>query len=173
MPHGYDHKYIYSHLGYNLKPLDIQAAIGRKQLEKIDGFVAARRANHARLVKALSSYSDFLMLPQATPNSEPSWFGLLITLQDNAPFSKSELVNYLEERKIQTRQLFGGNLLRQPAFKNVNYRVVGDLTNTEKIMNDAFFIGVYPGLTDAMLGYVEGVFADFFKTVRATGSAAA
>jgi CDP-6-deoxy-D-xylo-4-hexulose-3-dehydrase len=173
LPSGYDHKYIYSHLGYNLKPLDVQAAIGRQQLRKLDRFVAARRANHARLSAALAAYEEFLLLPRATPHSEPSWFGFLITVRDGAPFTRGELVGYLEKHRIQTRQLFGGNLLRQPAFQNVAHRVADDLSNTDKIMNDAFFIGVYPGLTTAMLDYVEEVFANFFTAVRTTGRAAA
>jgi CDP-4-dehydro-6-deoxyglucose reductase, E1 len=151
LPEGYDHKYIYSHLGYNLKPLDVQAAIGREQLRKIDDFVAARRANHSRLVAALRPFEELLVLPQATPGAEPSWFGLLLTVRDEAPFTRTELVRFLEDHKIQTRQLFAGNLLRQPAFRNVAHRVVGDLTNTDQLMNSAFFIGVYPGLTYAML----------------------
>jgi len=166
LPCGYDHKYIYSHLGYNLKPLDVQAAIGRQQLRKLDGFVAARRANHARLLAALKPYEEFLHLPTALPNADPSWFGLLLIVRHGAPFSRADLVNHLEKCHVQTRQLFGGNLLRQPAFQNVHHRVVGDLLNTDKIMRDAFFIGVYPGLTDSMLGYVEQVFAVFFDAVR-------
>jgi CDP-6-deoxy-D-xylo-4-hexulose-3-dehydrase len=162
LPRGYDHKYTYSHLGYNLKPLDVQAAIGRQQLKKLDRFVAARRANHARLVAALRPYEDYLVLPQATPHSEPSWFGLLLTVRDGAPFSRDELVRWLESRRIQTRQLFGGNLLRQPAFTGVKHRVVGDLTNTDKIMRDSFFVGVYPGLTAEMLDWMEKSFHDFF-----------
>jgi CDP-6-deoxy-D-xylo-4-hexulose-3-dehydrase len=173
LPCGYDHKYIYSHLGYNLKPLDVQAAIGRQQLRKLGSFVAARRANHARLVKALAAHEEFLLLPQATAHSEPSWFGLLLIVRNGAPFRRDELVRYLENRNVQTRQLFGGNLLRQPAFQKVSHRVVGELSNTDKIMADAFFIGVYPGLTGAMLAYVESVFADFFHTIRETGRAAA
>jgi CDP-6-deoxy-D-xylo-4-hexulose-3-dehydrase len=166
LPCGYDHKYIYSHLGYNLKPLDVQAAIGRQQLRKLDDFVAARRANHARLRAALAGYEEHLLLPRATPHSEPSWFGFLITVRDGAPFTRADLVHFLEQHQVQTRQLFGGNLLRQPAFRGVNHRVVGDLTNTDKIMNDAFFIGVYPGLTCAMLDHVEEVFSHFFAGVR-------
>jgi CDP-6-deoxy-D-xylo-4-hexulose-3-dehydrase len=166
LPCGYDHKYVYSHLGYNLKPLDVQAAIGRQQLRKLDGFVAARRANHARLVAALRPYEEHLLLPRATPTSEPSWFGLLLTVCDGAPFSRADLVRHLEGRQIQTRQLFGGNLLRQPAFKGVAHRVVGGLENTDKIMNDAFFLGVYPGLTEAMLAHVEEAFAEFFARMR-------
>src|SRR5262249_55218372 len=146
---------------------------GRQQLKKLDGFVAARRANHARLVQALRPHAEFLLLPEATPNSEPSWFGLLLTVRDGAPFTRTQLVRYLEDRRIQTQQLYGGNLLRLPAFAGVQHRVVGGLANTDKIMNDAFFIGVYPGLTPPMLDYVAGAFDDFFRTVRATGRAAA
>jgi CDP-4-dehydro-6-deoxyglucose reductase, E1 len=163
LPAGYDHKYIYSHLGYNLKPLDLQAAIGREQLRKLDDFVAARRTNHARLLKSLNPFEEFLILPKPTPGADPSWFGLLLTVRDDAPFSRLELVRWLEERQIQTRQLFAGNLVRQPAFRGVPHRVVGQLTNTDRIMNDAFFIGVYPGLNDAMLTYVEQTFAKFFE----------
>jgi CDP-6-deoxy-D-xylo-4-hexulose-3-dehydrase len=166
LPFGYDHKYVYSHLGYNLKPLDVQAAIGRQQLRKLDAFVAARRANHSRLVAALAPYEEYLVLPRATPQSEPSWFGLLLTVRPGAPFTRQELVAHLERRQIQTRQLFGGNLLRQPAFKGVAHRVVGDLANTDRIMNDAFFVGVYPGLTPEMLAYVEEAFVDFFRAAR-------
>lgn len=173
LPAGYDHKYIYSHLGYNLKPLDIQAAIGRQQLRKLNAFGAARRANHARFRQALAAYEEYLILPRATLHSDPSWFGFLITVRDGAPFTRAQFVSHLESRRIQTRQLFGGNLLRQPAFQNINHRVVGELTNTDKIMNDAFFIGVYPGLTSAMLDYVEASFHDFFQSLRLTGQVAA
>jgi CDP-4-dehydro-6-deoxyglucose reductase, E1 len=162
LPAGYDHKYIYSHLGYNLKPLDIQAAIGREQLRKVDDFTAARKANHARLSAALKRYEEFFVLPRATPNSDPSWFGFLLVRRDGAPFQRGELVRFLEGRQVQTRQLFGGNLLRQPAFQGVQHRVEGDLSNTDKIMNDGVFIGVYPGLTKAMLDYVIQTFEDFF-----------
>jgi CDP-6-deoxy-D-xylo-4-hexulose-3-dehydrase len=163
LPCGYDHKYVYSHLGYNLKPLDVQAAIGRQQLRKIEDFVAARRANHARLVAALRPYEEFLILPRATPHSDPSWFGLLLTVRPGAPFTRRELVDHLESHHIQTRQLFAGNLTRQPAFRNVDFRVVGDLANTDRIMNDAFFIGVYPGLSAAMLDHVETTLHEFFR----------
>lgn len=172
LPRGYDHKYTYSHLGYNLKPLDVQAAIGRQQLKKLDGFVAARRNNHARLVESLRPYEEHLILPQATPHSEPSWFGLLLTVRDGAPFHRADLVRHLESRRVQTRQLFGGNLLRQPAFAGVEHRVVGDLTNTDKIMNDSFFVGVYPGLTAEMLDWMEESFQQFFQSLT-TGQLAA
>lgn len=166
LPRGYDHKYTYSHLGYNLKPLDVQAAIGRAQLDKLDAFIAARRANHARLLAAARAYEEFVILPRATPGSEPSWFGFLLTVRDGAPFGRADLVRHLEARRIQTRQLFGGNLLRQPALAGVKHRVVGDLTATDKLMGDAFFIGVYPGLTPSMLDWVEESLADFFAAVR-------
>ncbi|HWB09421.1 MAG TPA: lipopolysaccharide biosynthesis protein RfbH [Pirellulales bacterium] len=172
LPHGYDHKYTYSHLGYNLKPLDVQAAIGRQQLKKLDRFVAARRNNHARLTAALKPYEEHLLVQQATPNSAPSWFGLLLTVRDGAPFTRDDLVRWLESRRIQTRQLFGGNLLRQPAFAGVKHRVVGDLSNTDKIMRDAFFVGVYPGLTDEMLGWMEDSFRHFFQNLAANRIAA-
>jgi CDP-6-deoxy-D-xylo-4-hexulose-3-dehydrase len=173
LPRGYDHKYIYSHLGYNLKPLDTQAAIGRKQLNKLDAFVAARRANHARLRSILEGHAEHLILPEATLHSEPSWFGFLVTVRDSAPFTRAELVGRLESRLVQTRQLFAGNLLRQPAFQGVPHRVVGDLANTDKIMNDGFFLGVYPGLTPAMLDYVGNVLDEFFADVRARKRAVA
>lgn len=172
LPAGYDHKYTYSHLGYNLKPLDVQAAIGREQLKKLDQFTAARRANHARLSAALKPYEEHLVLPRATPHSEPSWFGFLVTVRDGAPFSRGDLVRHLESRRIQTRQLFGGNLLRQPAFAGVEHRVAGELTHTDKIMNDAFFIGVYPGLSGEMLAWMEQSFADFFQGLAARRRAA-
>jgi CDP-4-dehydro-6-deoxyglucose reductase, E1 len=166
LPPGYDHKYIYRHLGYNLKPLDVQAAIGRQQLRKLDDFVAARRANHACLHALLRPFEEFFRLPEATPNSEPSWFGFLLTLRDEAPFARRDFVRFLEHRRIQTRQLFGGNLLRQPAFQNAPHRVVGNLEATDKIMRDAFFIGVYPGLNEHMLQYVAAVFEEFVHGVR-------
>lgn len=166
LPEGYDHKYIYSHLGYNLKPTDIQAAIGRQQLRKLDGFVAARRAHHARLARMLAPYREFLVLPRTSPHAEPSWFGFMITVAPEAPFTRADLVRYLEDRQVQTRQFFGGNLLRQPAFRGVAHRVAGGLENSDRLMSDAFFIGVYPGLTPAMLDYVEELFADFFRGVR-------
>jgi len=172
LPQGYDHKYTYSHLGYNLKPLDVQAAIGRQQLRKLERFVATRRANHAFLSKALAPYQEHIVLPKATPGSEPSWFGFLVTIRDEAGFSRAEIVAYLESRHIQTRQLFGGNLLRQPAFRNVPHRTIGELANTDKIMNDSFFIGVYPGLTPSMLDYVRETFEDFILRGRRTSIAA-
>jgi CDP-6-deoxy-D-xylo-4-hexulose-3-dehydrase len=173
LPAGYDHKYIYSHLGYNLKPLDLQAAIGRQQLKKLDRFVSIRRANHDRLMASLAEYEEYLILPEATPKSQPSWFGFLVTVREGAPFCRADLTRYLEGHKIQTRPLFAGNLLRQPAFQTVSHRVVGELTNTEKIMNDSFFVGVYPGLTAPMFDYMDQVFASFFRAIRNGRPAAA
>lgn len=166
LPHGYDHKYTYSHLGYNLKPTDIQAAIGRVQLGRMDSFAAARRANHARMKQTLTQYEEFVLLPEATEHSDPSWFGFLLCVRENAPFTRAELVAFLEGRGIQTRQLFAGNLLRQPAFARVPHRQAGGLENTDRLMNDAFFLGVYPGLSPAMLDYLEGAFEEFFNRVR-------
>ena len=173
LPLGYDHKYIYSHLGYNLKPLDLQAAIGRAQLGKLDDFVAARRKNHAFLCDVLRPYEEFLILPEATEGSVPSWFGLLVTARDGAPFTKNELVRHLEGRLIQTRQLFAGNLTRQPAFEGVNYRVHGDLTNTDLVMSNGLFLGVYPGLSESMLDYVAETLREFLDAGRAGKNAAA
>src|SRR5207248_860739 len=134
LPRGYDHKYTYSHLGYNLKPTDIQAAIGVQQLAKLPAFVSARRANWSRLREALAPYEEFLVLPEPTPESEPSWFGFSLTVRQEAPFERDDIVRHLEERRIQTRMLFGGNLLRQPAFLNRPNRVSGDLANSDMVM---------------------------------------
>jgi CDP-6-deoxy-D-xylo-4-hexulose-3-dehydrase len=161
LPQGYDHKYIYSHVGYNLKPLDVQAAIGREQLKRLDDFIAARRAHHSWLLDACRAYEEFFILPQATAKSDPSWFGFLLSVRPGAPFTRTDLVQFLEGRKIQTRQPFAGNLLRQPAFARVAHRVVGNLANTDRLMNDAFFIGVYPGLSPAMLEHMRQAFDDF------------
>jgi CDP-6-deoxy-D-xylo-4-hexulose-3-dehydrase len=166
LPHGYDHKYIYSHIGYNLKPTDLQAAIGVAQLEKLPEFIAARRRNFEVLFAGLAGYEDVLVLPEATPGSQPSWFGLPITVRESAPFSKNELVQHLEARKIQTRMLFGGNIMRQPAYRRIPHRIAGPLTNSDTIMRCTFFIGVYPGLTEEMLAYVIDTFHAFFEKRR-------
>ena len=154
LPHGYDHKYIYSHIGYNLKATDMQAAVGVAQLDKLPGFIAARRGNFARLHEGLRELEDVLELPEATPCSEPSWFGFPMLVRPGAPFTRQELIRHLESRKIGTRLVFAGNLTRQPAYAEATYRVVGDLSTTDRVMRDAFWIGVYPGLTPAMLDYV-------------------
>jgi CDP-6-deoxy-D-xylo-4-hexulose-3-dehydrase len=155
LPHGYDHKYCYSHVGYNLKATDMQAAVGVAQLRKLPRFIEARKKNFATLRKALTSLDEFFVLPEATPKSDPSWFGLPLMVRDNAPMNRDELVRYLNhERKVATRNLFGGNLVRQPAYSDVKHRVVGDLKNADDVMNRVFWIGVYPGLTDPMLDYM-------------------
>jgi CDP-6-deoxy-D-xylo-4-hexulose-3-dehydrase len=154
LPHGYDHKYTYSHVGYNLKLSDMQAAVGCAQLDKLDGFVQKRRQNFDFLKKRLEHLQEFLILPEATAESEPSWFGFLISVKENAPFKRNQLVEYLEKEKIGTRLLFGGNLIRQPAYKGLNYRTIGELKNTDFVMQNTFWIGVYPGLTEEMLIYV-------------------
>ena len=154
LPQGYDHKYTYSHLGYNLKSGDIQASIGSAQLDRLPDFVAKRKRNWDYLQKGLSGLSEYLILPKATHDSDPSWFGFAITVRKNSPKSRNLIVKSLDERKIASRLLFGGNLLRQPAFTGTPRRVIGDLRNTDIIMHDTFWLGVWPGLTIPMLDYV-------------------
>ena len=156
LPHGYDHKYIYSHVGYNLKATDMQAAVGVAQLKKLPAFIEARKRNFAYLKAGLKdrNVEEHLVLPEATQNSDPSWFGFPLLVRETAPFSRNALIEFLYGRKIATRQLFGGNLVRQPAYADLNYRVVGDLAASDRVMNGAFWIGVYPGLTPPMLDYV-------------------
>ncbi len=154
LPEGYDHKYTYSHVGYNLKSGDIQAAIGRVQLERLDEFVAARRANWSTLRKGLSELEDLLVLPDPTPGSDPSWFGFPITVRESALVSRDLVTRHLESQLIGTRLLFGGNLLRQPAFRSVQHRSVGDLANSDTVMRSTFWVGVWPGLTPAMLDFI-------------------
>jgi CDP-4-dehydro-6-deoxyglucose reductase, E1 len=154
LPHGYDHKYIYSHVGYNLKATDMQAAVGVAQLKKLPAFIEARKRNFAYLKAGLKDVEEHFVLPEATPNSDPSWFGLPLLVRETAPFSRNALIEFLNGRRIGTRHLFGGNLVRQPAYADLNYRVVGDLRTSDRVMNQAFWIGVYPGLTQAMLDYV-------------------
>ena len=154
LPYGYDHKYTYSHIGYNLKATDMQAAVGLAQMQKVAGFIETRRANFAYLHENLQDLQDYLILPEATPNSEPSWFGFPIAVRADAPFTRNQLTQFLDSRKIATRLLFGGNLVRQPAYRNVQYRIASPLDNTDFIMNQVFWLGVYPGLTRPMLDYV-------------------
>lgn len=154
LPEGYDHKYIYSHLGYNLKITDMQAACGLAQLDKVDRFVAARKHNFNYLKNRLKSCEEFLILPEATEHSDPSWFGFTLTLRDTAPVSRVELLTYLNQHNIGTRLLFAGNLTRQPYMKDRTYRVSGELTNTDIVMNNTFWLGVYPALTENHLDYV-------------------
>ncbi len=167
LPYGYDHKYVYSHLGYNLKATDMQAAIGCAQLARLDAFVAARKRNHARLLEALRPYEDRLLLPVSPPHTDPSWFCFVITVRDDAGFTRNELTGFLEANRIETRTLFSGNLLRHPAFEAIERRVVGDLANTDVVMNRTFFVGVYPGIDDARLDYVIDAFGRFMAGGRA------
>jgi CDP-6-deoxy-D-xylo-4-hexulose-3-dehydrase len=163
LPAGYDHKYIYSHIGYNLKLSDMQAAVGVAQLRKLPEFIATRKRNWGRLREGLASLEEFFILPEATPGSDPSWFGFLLTVRPEAPFGRPELIRYLEERKIATRLLFGGNLLRQPAYRDVEHRVVGELTNTDAAMNGSFWVGVFPGISPAMVDYMLETFQTFVR----------
>jgi CDP-6-deoxy-D-xylo-4-hexulose-3-dehydrase len=171
LPFGYDHKYVYSHLGYNLKATDMQAAIGVAQLARLDGFVAARKHNHARLLDALRPYEDRLILPEAPPNTDPSWFAFVITVREDAGFTRAELAGFLEANRIETRHLFSGNLLRHPAFEAIERRVVGDLATTDAVMNRTFFVGVYPGIDDARLDYMVEAFGRFMAGERVPGTA--
>jgi CDP-6-deoxy-D-xylo-4-hexulose-3-dehydrase len=166
LPKGYDHKYTYSHLGYNLKLTDMQAAVGVAQLDKLDGFIAARRANFDALRKGLKAHEEFLILPEATPGSEPSWFGFPLSVRPGAPFGREALTGFLEKSRIGTRLLFAGNIVRQPYFKELPRRVVGDLAGSDEIMRDAFWIGVYPGITAEMRDFVLDRFAAFLRGER-------
>jgi len=154
LPYGYDHKYTYSHIGYNLKLTDMQAAVGVAQLKKLPSFIEARRRNFNVLYDGLRDLEEFFILPRATPNSEPSWFGFPLAVRPDAPFTRDDVLRYLESYKIATRLLFGGNLLRQPAYQNIDHRKIGDLANSDFVMNQVLWMGVWPGLTDAMLSFV-------------------
>lgn len=162
LPEGYDHKYTYSHLGYNLKITDMQAACGLAQMDKLDSFVQARKDNFAYLRNRLVSCEEFLILPEATPNSDPSWFGFLMAIRPEADVRRVDLINYLDQNKIGTRLLFAGNLTRQPYMLGRNYRVSGDLTNTDFVMNNSFWVGVYPGLSQEMLSFIADKIEAFF-----------
>lgn len=162
LPFGYDHKYVYSHSGYNLKITDMQAACGLAQLGKLDYFIERRRENYTYLSNRLETLGDYLELPQPTPNSNPSWFGFPLTLKPEAGVTRVELIRFLDDNKIGTRLLFAGNLLKQPYFKDVHYKVVGDLTNTEITMNSTFWLGVQPALTFEHLDYVVYKLEEFF-----------
>lgn len=164
LPEGYDHKYTYSHAGYNLKITDMQAAIGIAQLEKLPEFIAARERNFEFLKDHLLHLEKFLILPDATQNSEPSWFGFPITISDESPFSREDLTRFLAEKKVDTRGLFGGNITKQPYFKNRKYRISGNLTNADRVLTQSFWIGVYPGLTEDMLLYVVNQIESFVKS---------
>ena len=167
LPCGYDHKYTYLHIGYNLKMTDMQAAIGLSQLQKLPGFIEARRRNFQYLYKGLKPLDNVLILPESTPDAEPSWFGFPIAVREDAPFDRNVMIRELESKHIATRLLFGGNLTRQPAYKEVEYRVIGDLKNTDFVMRNVFWIGLYPGLTEQMLDYVIDTISHFSEKNRA------
>jgi CDP-6-deoxy-D-xylo-4-hexulose-3-dehydrase len=166
LPFGYDHKYVYSHIGYNMKVIEMQAAIGVAQLKKIPSFIEARKKNFKYLYNCFKNYDEFLLLPKASAHSDPSWFGFPLLVKEESPFSRAEIVNYLERHKIATRMLFGGNLTKQPAYKGIKYRVFVDLKNTDLVMNNLFWIGVYPGLTVPMLNYINKTVDSFFKKIK-------
>ena len=161
LPHGYDHKYVYSHLGYNLKVTDMQAAVGIAQLEKLPGFIKKRKHNWSRLHEQLSNLKDKIILPEPVENSDPSWFGFLISLRPESGLNRNDVINYIESHNIQTRLLFSGNIIKQPCFDEIRgtsaYRVVGDLKQTDFIMSNTFWVGVYPGMTDEMIDYMAQI----------------
>lgn len=164
LPHGYDHKYTYGHAGYNLKITDMQAAVGLAQLDHLDGFIAARARNFALLTEGLRPFEDVFILPEATPRSVPSWFGFPITIRPESGVNREALVQFLNERKIGTRLLFGGNLLRQPYMAHRNYRVVGELTNADLVTENTFWVGLYPGLTESHIAYSLDMIGEFLKS---------
>ena len=163
LPKGYDHKYVYSHIGYNLKMTDMQAAIGAAQMDKLAHFTACRKENFRLLCEGLKGLEKFFVLPQATEHADPSWFAFILTLRDGAPFSRVDLARHLDAARIETRGLFAGNLLRQPGYMTIEHRVVGGLDNTDTIMNNTLFMGVFPGLTPAKINYVTDTIRDFTK----------
>lgn len=163
LPKGYDHKYVYSHIGYNMKMTDMQAAVGAAQMDKLASFTDRRKENFRLLTEGLGGLEDFLILPRATEHSDPSWFAYILTLREGVPFSRVELAQYLDENLIETRGLFAGNLLRQPGYMGIEHRVVGDLANTDYIMNNTLFLGVFPGLTEDKIAYVTDTIRAFAK----------
>jgi len=154
LPEGYDHKYTYSHIGYNLKVSDMQAAVGLSQLDRAPDFIAARRRNFGLLTEGLSDLEEFFILPKATPQSDPSWFGFPIAMREDCPVPRERVVKFLESKKIGTRLLFAGNLLRQPAYENIDCRIIGDLKRSDFVMNNVFWVGVFPGLDEPRIQYI-------------------
>ena len=165
LPDGYDHKYTYSHIGFNLKVTDMQAAVGLSQLTKADHFVARRKENHATLAKMFKEFEEHFILPLATENSEPSWFGFMLTIRESSPIDRNKFVEYLEQNKIGTRLFFGGNLLKQPAYYNLNYRKIDDLKNTDLLMNNSFWLGVWPGLNQVHYDYIINIVRKYISAL--------
>ena len=163
LPVGYDHKYVYSEIGYNLKMTDIQAAIGSAQMDKLPSFCESRKQNFKTLTAMFAPYSRFFILPEATEHADPAWFSFIVTVKESSPFSREELVNQFTVNLIETRCLFAGNIIKQPAYRHVTYRMSGSLANTDYIMNNTFFLGTYPGLTPAMFGHIDTVLKDFMS----------
>lgn len=161
LPFGYDHKYVYSEIGYNLKMTDIQAAIGAAQIEKLHEFGEKRKLNFKEWKRIFAQYPEYFILPDATPKSDPSWFSFIVTLTEKCPFKRDEITRYFDQNLIETRNLFAGNITKQPAFVNKEWKIAENLDNTDYIMNNTFFLGTYPGLTSSMFEYVEGVLSDF------------
>jgi Predicted pyridoxal phosphate-dependent enzyme apparently involved in regulation of cell wall biogenesis len=165
LPYGYDHKYVYSHIGYNLKVTDMQAAIGVQQLQKLPSFTNARKNNFKKIYGVLKEYKNCLRLPEWEDDADPSWFGFPIMVNEEAPFTRNDIVNHLEKNKIATRMLFGGNLIKQPAYQNINYRIADNLKNTDSVMNNLFWMGVYPGITEEKMNYVIKVLKEFLNHI--------
>ena len=165
LPDGYDHKYTYSHIGFNLKVTDMQAAVGLSQLTKADHFVARRKENHATLTEMFKEFEEHFILPVATENSEPSWFGFMLTVREGSPIDRNKFVEYLEQNKIGTRLFFGGNLLKQPAYYNLNYRKIDDLKNTDLLMNNSFWLGVWPGLNQVHYDYITNTVKKYISSL--------
>jgi len=162
----YDHRYLYVEIGYNLKMTEVQAAIGLAQLDKLPDFLAARQRNFEALYDGLKPYEEFLLLPTWSAAARPSWFAFPLTVRPGAPFSRSDLTAFLEQRNVETRVLFAGNILRQPGYRNITHRTVGDLPNSNLVLRSTFFVGVYPGLDEARIAYVLETFAEFFRALR-------
>ena len=165
LPFGYDHKYVYSHIGYNLKITDMQAAVGTEQLKKLPKFIEARKKNFSIIYNQLKNYEDYLLLPKIEENADPSWFGFPVIVENNKEFTRDDVVNFLETNKVATRMLFGGNLIKQPAYKYIDFKLEDSLINTNKVMEKLFWVGVYPGITEEKMEYMLNVFKNFFKTV--------
>ena len=161
LPYGYDHKYVYSHIGYNLKVTDMQAAIGVAQMEKLPDFIKARKQNFKRWSEGFKKFEDYFILPHATEGSDPSWFAFPVSVRESAPFTRTELTDYLASQKIETRNLFAGNITKQPAYQDIEKRVIGNLENTDFVMNNTFFLGTYPGMSEEMINYSISILQKF------------